>query len=195
MKLATARWQPHAYVTAALLCTSPLHGCSGADETGTVVVQLQTDLVAGEEFDTADLTLWPLDEKGQFQHIGVPIDDGTFYPAAPLTELQAVPPGDYRLELLLRDQARGRTVIEQPALLSVQHNLSVTVPVTRSCLGIFCPEGQSCLGGQCVDQGCTLAPSERCDSLRQCTTAADCQPAASCAVGDCQMGVCWAVSR
>ncbi|MGB0679138.1 MAG: RCC1 domain-containing protein [Polyangiales bacterium] len=183
-------------ILAASLALMAMNGCQSERKTATVVVQLQTDLVPIEEFDHVELSLWSLDDEHQAQRLDVPIvATQSFYPAAPLGELGDVAHGDYRLNVLLRNQTLGRTVSERPVLLSIRANLAVSVPINRSCLNVYCPEGQACFGGSCVDPRCSLEQIAWCGSTRQCDADTECQPAASCAMGECQQGVCWAVPR
>ncbi|MGB0679873.1 MAG: RCC1 domain-containing protein [Polyangiales bacterium] len=178
-----------------MLTSTALQGCADEAKGATIVVQLQTDLVPIEEFDSAELSLWSLSDARTAKRLDVPIQQDSFYPAALLGELEGVTAGDYRLTVLLQSQALGRTVAERPVLLTVQNNVAVPVPVTRSCLNVYCPEGQACLGGRCVDPRCALEHFEWCGEARECNADSDCQPAAACAMGHCRQGVCWAVPR
>ncbi|MGB0679747.1 MAG: hypothetical protein ACPGUV_08815 [Polyangiales bacterium] len=178
-----------------LIMLSALIACSGERPPAAVVVQLQTDLVAGEEFDEVELSLWSLEAQESPTRVALPISGGSFYPAAKLAQLPDIPPGEYRLSLLLRDNNLGRVVIERPTLLTVDGNLAVSVPVTRSCLHIHCRSDQTCLAGQCVDLRCTLEHPERCSTVQECSSDTDCQPAARCAVGACRQGLCWSLPR
>ncbi len=180
-------------------------GCADDASRMDVVVQLRTDLVAGEEFDRVQLVLTPTSAVNFSRREQVDIGRSrSFLPADRVAVLADVPPGSYRLDALLQDSERGEVVSQRPALLDVSTNVVVTLPVDRSCLNVACPprdnpdtpEDEStriaCLGGVCVDPRCTLENLEFCEGAGLCTENADCESPASCATGECLHGVCWA---
>ncbi len=163
-----------------------------------LAVELRTDLVAEEEFDQLRLTLFPLGDDGRSTRETFSAQPGGYLPAARVGDLEGITPGNYRLEMSVSNSSNGRIVTERPVLVQVESNLSVTVPITRSCVEVACPprddpEKIACLGGQCVDPRCSVEAPQFCgDAL--CTNDADCAIESSCAQGECVLGVCWAVS-
>ena len=174
-------------------------GACSAEKQHDIVLQLRTDLQAGEEFDQVQVFVNRLDGRSEGSRLELQVDAEPYIPSARLGEIEGITAGDYRLDVQLRDLGRGRVVAEHPVFVTVDESLALTVPIDRSCLNVVCPpvdnpetsEDESthiaCLGGQCVDPRCTLESPEFCGDLDLCRGDDDCIPEASCATGS----VCW----
>ncbi len=176
-----------------LVCVGLLLASCESTENYTLQVQLRTDLLVGREFEAIELTLLPVDELGTSKRSFTPAGTEGYLPQRTVAELSVMPDG-YRLGVSLLD-ASGASLIERPVLLDVRENLSVTVPITRSCLNVQCPDGDACFAGQCVDPRCSVEAPEFCGDGVLCDEDAECTSVASCAQGLCLDRVCWATPR
>ncbi len=196
------------WLTAAWLAAA--WSCTGQETTAEIVVNLRTDLVPTEEFDRVTLALFSKDGIDTGQRQSIVVDTESFIPGRRLTELQGIAPGDYLLEVQLDDESADRPVSKRPVLVTVSESVSVTVPITRSCLNILCepqldgeePRLTACLGGRCVDARCTLEENASCEERATCdaskntaTGNEDCPVTSACAVSECILGSCWARPR
>lgn len=163
--------------------------CLGAcDPEGThrVVVDLQTDLLPGVEFVQAQAILV---DPATRQSVTVGSADD-FLEAARVAVFDDVPAGRrlFRVDLLDAGGARvatGRTQVE------LRERRAVRVRIFRSCLGVDCPEDETCAGGECVPATCNDELSEDQCEETECEVDADCpDPGASCGSAVCDNGAC-----
>ncbi len=168
-----------------------LLACSCTDDGLRLSVDVRTDFVPGAEFYYVDTALETLDGQpvsaAMFNaHRGVDALEG--FRAA---DLAGFAPGSYVLWVRLRDGAYG-AVVDRRVDLDLSADFSVTVVAGRSCAGVMCDAGQTCLDGACVDPTCTPQTPEACPAPA-CASDSDCPaPAASCATGRCLDGSCFA---
>lgn len=188
---------PWSWVLLSLLCAA----CSAESPKATLLLQLETDLVAGIEFVGVDVALWDDPTRG-----AVPGDRRARHFAAadsvlPLraAEFEGLTPGIYALRIQLLDSG-GQVRLERPAVVEVSGNTSATMIMTRNCEGVACPgsgddaSALACLGGRCVDPRCTPETSEFCPAS-ECTSGNDCPAVASCADSRCAFSVCLPLVR
>jgi len=159
-------------------------GC-GCDAGHTVVVQLQTDLVPGLEFDEAlVLATGSRSRRANLRDdYGRPVE---------LAQLDGIAHGaNLSVEVQLR--RAGVEVVSRRVERHVLQDSLLAVVVTRNCLEVACPapgapSATECRNGLCVppdceDDGARCIPDE-------CTTDAQCMASASCVVPRCAAGVC-----
>ncbi|MFK7985632.1 MAG: hypothetical protein AB8I08_06340 [Sandaracinaceae bacterium] len=173
------------------LAAALLLACS--PETATLLVELQTDYIPGQEFDRVTVVV----ESGsgivaeRSMPIGVEVDARQ---STRIAEIEALPTGRMFITVELRTgpslRATRRIAVNHPggALLA-------TALISRDCAGVMCP-GETgsatltqCLGGRCVEEGCTpetpeLCPSPECESDAECASTVDCV-ASECVAGTC----------
>ena len=178
-------------------------GCSCSDGLE-LVVDVKTDLVAGEEFDRARSELLA-ELPGTGPAVGARIQERPVATGEPfltghrVAEFAGLDPDDYvlRVQLLLR----GGLVAEQIVRVRLESNLAKTVIIARDCRGVSCPGPAddpalvSCLGGLCVDPGCDALGGGECP-MAECALAGDCPPLVPCAEPRCEEeGLCFYVLR
>ena len=171
-----------------------LAACS-ASSSGTLVVNLRTDLVPAEEFGQVRLSLGRVDAAGSLETVELAAEAPSYVEAARLTEFTNLAVGSYRLTVVPLGTRSGEALTERPVLLEIDGSLSVTVPIFRSCLNVDCGDEEACFGGQCVDPRCSVESEEFCSVANECGSDVECAPQASCAVGSCELGVCWNFSK
>jgi len=182
--------------TAAFFWLLLLSGC--ANEEGTLVVDLVTDLRPGVEVTASALTVFAGPDRATALHVGVsralgPGDD--LLGGQRIGEVDGVPYGPHlvRVELLGPD---AEPLVEGLALVDLDGPAeAVTIRITRDCVGVTCPGDGSptalaCLGGECVEPSCTPDTPELCPAP-ECEADADC-PGDGCLQGSCEAGVCFA---
>lgn len=171
-------------------------GCTG--DRLSLVVDLKTDLVPNEEFvrvrselfaDVPTATATPLaaDETP-----AATLSTDRLVSGARVGELADLAPGEpvLRVSLIARD---GSVVLDRLARIHLQASRVVTLVLTRSCLGVTCPDGGSCVAGECTDASCTEEDPAGCP-MAECAMDDECPaPSVSCATRRCVSGVCLAL--
>lgn len=159
-------------------------GCDS--DSPSLSIDLRTDLVPQVEFDTVRVVL-----AGDRQDTRV--DAGTpWLDAVRVARFEGLSVGSLSLELqLLRD---GNVLMRRPASAQLLPGINaVTIVITRSCLNVRCPGADpaqtACLGGECVDPGCSQENPELC-AAPECDIANACPSMADCAEARCISGVC-----
>jgi hypothetical protein len=172
---------------ALLGCVLVFVAASGCDsESPSLSIDLRTDLVAQVEFDTVRVVL-----GGDRQDTNVDADT-PWLDAVRVARFEDLSIGTQSLELqLLRD---GEVLIRRPTSAQLLPGINVvTIVVTRSCLNVRCPGADpaqtACLGGQCVNPGCSQENPELC-AEPECDVANACASMADCAEARCISGVC-----
>lgn len=160
----------------------------------TLVVQLRTDLVGMQEFSHLEVTLLPLEGRGDARRLFVETERLDYGSPHPIAEFASVQKDAYRLGVSLRSRD-GVVLVEHPLLVTLTGNAAVTVRISRSCLNVACAENEACYGGQCVDYACDVESGSGCGFMPACGSDVDCAPAASCATGSCELGTCYATAR
>ncbi len=173
-----------------------LGACEGS---GTLVVQVRTDLAPGSEFARVATTLTPL-AGGAPRELTAEIGDpSTWGRGVRVAEVAGLARGEYRLRVRA-ERADGAVVVERPVRVTLDEALeTVTVLLTRSCEGVECPAADgdptaaACLGGRCVDERCVEEDAPECGAP-ECTGDAQCDAGGlACAVARCEAsGTCFA---
>lgn len=163
---------------------------AGCGEDGhRLIVQARTDLTPGVDFVTVRVSL---DDPPVSEVIPAVIGQDFITPAR-ITELD-LPAGSYSWVVSAVDAA-GREVVSRRLRVDLREDLAVTATLFRSCEGVVCPRAgdvaslSTCAGGRCVDPSCfDLEPAQCVPG--ECSTDAECIPAAPCHVGMCIEGGC-----
>lgn len=93
--------------------------------------------------------------------------------------------GDYRVHVELIG-ARSALEVDRTIAVHLSGDLSITVVLTRSCVGIVCAGSQVCVAGQCADPDCLSG-----GCAPQCASVASCTNGAPCATASCVEGACF----
>ncbi len=165
-------------------------GCD--DGAATLVVQVRTDLLPGQEMAAVEVSI-----DGEVGVTRVEASAARDWGLGVRVLERTLPRGERRLRVRAVDAA-GALVVERPVRVSLDGGLRVvTVLLTRSCLGVSCPASDpaavACLGGRCVEDRCAEEAPEGCGTPT-CASAAECAPAGgSCASVECSAsGTCFA---
>lgn len=166
-------------------CASVATGCTNGVN---VYVQLQTDYVAGVEFDEV------LVQASDRRSVAVNASEHFARPVQ-VAEYGAVALGRFDVEVSLR--LRGRVVTTARRRRDLQRDAVVAVILTRDCRAASCPAPSNAAATECIGNQCV--PPE-CDDLTSCGTAAcagdgDCTASTACVRTRCVRGVCLALSE
>lgn len=155
--------------------------CSGARDEG-IIVNLQTDYVPTLEFDQIRVEV----DGSTRRELAVSTHDSFARPRF-VTTYTSAPRGQRMITLTLMRATReiARRTLEIP----FGGNYLATVVITRSCAGIPCAVGESCLGARCVPDACVTGTEPACPTPL-CTADAMCVSTTSCAQGECVGGAC-----
>jgi len=160
-----------------------------------VVVDLVTDFEPGVEFTSVRTEILHSGGGGSTAVVAAFGDD--YLAGQRVAELDGVSGGSTTTRVFLLDGA-GETVIERTIIVAIAGDTGFTVLATRSCLALVCPRAtdaptsSECVGGQCVDERCTVESSEFCGDPG-CTADADCAPGpVACARQVCVASACLA---
>ena len=149
-------------------------------------VDLRTDYVAGVEFVEAVAVFDGVPAGRTFDASERDVLDHR------VAEL-AVRRGVFPLEVRLIGRDGSTLAARDVSVTIAGPSTGTTVVISRQCQDVFCPVGESCLGGRCVPPACIRGDEPSCPEP-QCTepTAADdCEvPAGACARAVCEFGVC-----
>ncbi|MBN8609870.1 MAG: hypothetical protein J0L92_04770 [Deltaproteobacteria bacterium] len=156
----------------------------GCENGHTVVVQLQTDLVPGLEFDEVFVQATGLRSRRASlrDDYGRPVE---------LAELRGIATGtNLAVEVSLRRD--GVEIVSRRVQRNVRADALLGVIITRNCLEIACPApgaptATECRDGVCVtpdceDEGSCIAP--------ECVRDSECTSSIACVVPRCALGVC-----
>lgn len=158
-----------------------LTSCAG--ETPSLIVELRTDYVPGEEFDGIAI-------NGE-RIRGARFSDD-FLEGERVTRLETSKTFRFTTELTLG----GVLVESRETVVSGGGRQGVTVVITRNCAEVSCPNAAdaaatACLDGVCVSPACTPENPSGCASVPQCMEDVDCAGgAAACGFGTCVAGTC-----
>lgn len=143
--------------------------------------------MVGLEFDGVVTTL---EDASRMDHVVVGQD---YFAGVQIARFENLDAGPARLSVqLTRD---GEVVVERLVRAEVRGTTGVTVLVTRDCRGVACPTdgdpvATTCVGGRCVDPGCTQETPELCEMV--CTVPSDCPGVSACARSVCEGSACTA---
>lgn len=168
-----------------VVLASALAACAEQSE---VAVDVRTDLVAGEEFDSVFATL---------DEVPAPVlpvgRDDAFSRLRRVAEFGGVEAGPHAVRVDLR--LRGETVLSRRVALRVTSSLAVAVVMTRDCRSVRCPgagdapDATECLAGRCVAPDCARLGEAGC-AASECTNDVDCGGGVACVLARCALGVC-----
>ncbi len=162
--------------------------------TGSLTVQLASDMTPDIELDRARVTLVAEDGTPMTSPVDVPLAAGrSLGRPVRLAVFDALARGEYTLLLEIE---RAHTVVQTRTLrVRVEGDVLRTLLVTRDCGGVSCPSAGdpsalACLGGRCVDPHCSPEDPTACGTP-VCTIDGDCaQSAVACAPSRCIAGTC-----
>lgn len=166
-----------------------LGGCATGAQ---LQVDLITDYVPLSEFDTVTIAVTPRGSTTTTTTRHAVATGAVFVPTAGRLAAGSVEPGTVEIEVRL--ERRGRTLLGRRVTLTVQNTSVVPVFLLRRCGDVTCPgagdprTATECDDGQCVEPEC-LDPAT-CASP-SCMEASDCPPpAADCAEVACLSSRC-----
>lgn len=190
-------------VRALVLAGLALAGCS--DGRAPVGVDVVTGLVPGPEFGAVVVEVFepgePTSGLTRIALIEARAEFGQdFLSGRRVAELR-LRPGEYRIRArLLRPD--GSRLVDRSVLGTIgASGRTVTLALTRDCVGVMCPApGGSaalteCLGGSCTDPRCEPPDPTYCPEVTFCNRAEDCAPVAACAEQRCDLGLCQPAPR
>lgn len=176
---------PEGVRRSAILLTATL-ALLGCESEASLVVDLRTDYVAGEEVSRVDLDVQgtPV-SRNRALTVGDDLASGIR-----VAELTALEPGRRELTLTLV-APDGSAVATRQAILEVQRATAVTILVTRNCEGVVCddPAAPACVDARCVPAECVAEDPDSCGEATSCD-AVDCTPDVPCAEAECVNGFC-----
>ncbi len=169
------------FASLALLLSILSMGCENGH---TVVVQLQTDLVPGLEFDEVFVQATGLRSRRASlrDDYGRPVE---------LTELRGIATGtNLAVEVSLRRD--GGEIVSRRVQRHVRADTLLGVVITRNCLEIACPAPGSPTATECRDGVCVPPDCEEDGSCvpAECTRDSECTTRVACVVPRCALGVC-----
>lgn len=145
-----------------------------------LIVNVQTDFIAIAEFDAVRVSVD--DERREFS---VRARDRFTPPRYITTYAPAVGRHGVTVSLL-----RGSNVlITRTVEVRFQGSYLLTVVLSRSCAGLRCDTGQSCLGMRCVPNTCVTGEEDTCP-LPLCRANSDCMSTTACVDAQCISGTC-----
>jgi hypothetical protein len=112
-----------------------------------------------------------------------------------VAEIVPIAAGTYTARATLL-RASGEALASRTVVVEVAPPQTITVHLTRDCLGVVCPNSASasqteCSGGVCVDPRCTAATPEHCPGMKaDCVSNDDCAGEGVCSTNECVEGVC-----
>ncbi len=156
-------------------------GCPDSRE---LTVDLQTDFVAGVEFDGIEVSVDGLTPT----RVPVVLTDRPDRPRRVISRSDLAD-GVHAVEVSLRLGA-ARVATRRVQFL-LRGSRIVRVVITRSCREVSCPAtgATECLGGVCVAPECTTLGEDGC-AAAECASHGDCAASVACAAGLCVDGAC-----
>lgn len=148
-----------------------------------LIVNLQTDLRAGVEFDAVQVSI-----DGANQVTVAVTTSSRFAQPSLVTDYDTVEPGPHVVRVALMDGPNERVARAFSVLFNRSYLL--TAVIASSCRDVPCGSGYSCAGGRCVPNDCVTGTELSCPRP-ECVMSADCAPASSsCVRPSCASGVC-----
>ncbi|MFK7984543.1 MAG: hypothetical protein AB8I08_00805 [Sandaracinaceae bacterium] len=169
-----------------------LAACDGGRST--VLVDLQTDLRAGIDFQSVRVSMLAGPEASADPVTRSVTRDNDFLEGARVAEFPSLAPGAYTLEVqLLGDGLRNA---RREVTVEVRTATLVVAVISRACLGVRCPgpgdddRATECASGRCVAPECTPDRPENCPEAA-CQGDLDCGGGGGCVVARCLSGECF----
>lgn len=170
-----------------------LSACDGDDSA--LLVDLRTDYVPGLDFVTVEVSATPAGATTELPSSRTVSTRDSFLPVGSrVAEYRGIPAGTTSVRVRLRSRS-GAFVGEGRVVVDIQGQNGVTVVISRSCMDIVCPlddpGATACYGGRCVTPDCRPGDMTTCGEA-ECSADTECTPSASCGIGRCVDGVCFA---
>lgn len=127
--------------------------------------------------------------------------DGDYLRGVRVAEFRDLPIGMHTVRVALMDVSGAPILPPLNMQVDLQRSRVVTALISRSCLGVACPEAggdpllTECAGGRCVRPECTPENPEACPITTGCASDAECMPTVACAVGRCIDAACLSVDE
>lgn len=157
---------------------------AGCDSGVGLVVQLRTDLAASQDFTRVVTYV-----DGEQVDVLDPAS-GDFIEPRQVAEVDGLSPTASRdVRVVLEG---GPQTAERRLLVAHEGDLVVTAVIGSDCLGVSCPDAQSCVGGTCAGVGCVSGSEPECPTP-DCVDDVDdpgCPVRGACAVPTCVDGLC-----
>lgn len=163
------------------LLMATLVGCPSTREEG-LIVNLQTDLRAGVEFDEVVLTV----DGGMRQSFAMSTRD-LFGRPRYLATFPMLGAGRRNLRVALRRAGAER--VARTLSINFAGSYLATAVITRNCVDFPCDLGSSCSGMRCIPDDCVTGTEPSCP-MSLCSDARPCTTSTSCAHPLCTTGVC-----
>lgn len=155
--------------------------CQPASPEG-LVVQLQTDLVPGLEFDRIDVEV---DGEGH-ERVRMTSVDRVERPRA-IASFRGL--ADGRRVITMRLSYGPSVVVTRTVQVAFRGSLLVNVVISRSCAGIVCDDDETCIDARCVGRDCLSGREPGC-SHPSCIRDSDCSSHSGCVAPQCVTNVC-----
>ena len=161
---------------------------AGCDESGSLVVQVRSDLTPALEMSGVGVDIEGRGTPGVWD-VFVPAEATDDWATGVRLAQLDLPSGEYRLRIGAEDLA-GDLIVQRPVSVRVEGGVHVvTALLTRACTGVMCPAANpaetACLAGRCVTPECTEENPEAC-APAECTSVAECPaPMHACARSEC----------
>lgn len=169
-----------------------LLACDTAEVEPILQVDVKTDYIPGEDFDSIRVEIGNGDLRANLEHI---VDLGGDYVRGRRIGSAQVSEGD--IAVVARMIQNGGIVVSREVLVSVRGDVSAaTIVITRNCGNVECPAVggdavlRSCYGGRCADPRCTVETPELCPAL--CASDDECS-SGGCRRGRCVEGACFSI--
>ena len=159
----------------------------GCEASVDLALDLRTDHVAPDEFDTVVVLLDGVEQRR------VPADGRAFLAPVRVAEFGGLPSGRHRVELVLL--SAGRRIASRALVVQLDGDRIALVVIARICEGRVCPQAgdpfdaTECRGQSCVRPDCDPADPSTCPEPDY-REDADCPSGAPCARGRCEAGSC-----
>jgi hypothetical protein len=149
--------------------------------------QLVTDLAPGREFDEVEVVVAP---EGEARTLAASAER-SWGRGVRVATLDGLPAGSHEVRVTLR--LSGALVQQQARrfVTASSGTSTVTILVTRDCVGVTCSPDEACAAAQCVSIECTPETPATCPTTARCT-ASSCSAPSGCVVPECRAeGFCF----
>ncbi|MFK7991752.1 MAG: RCC1 domain-containing protein [Sandaracinaceae bacterium] len=165
---------------------------SGCGEDQTLIVNVLTDFTRGRDFTSVRTELLPIGGTVEEEETRV-VEAAARLAAFRVAELTDVPTGEWMVRATLLDEA-GSPVSSGRVQIQLRNApQTVTVVITRDCVGVMCDGQAVCVGGECVDPTCSPEQPDACPDM--CSSDDACVTSGpDCVVGQCAEGICFEVA-
>jgi hypothetical protein len=152
-----------------------------------ISVDLRSNLSPGVEVDRARVEIYRRGQRSPIAMDQAPIAHGdSLGRAIRILDVDGVEPGSY--DVIVTIEKDGAEIASRTTHTTIRTTTLVTVLISRDCLAVTCPEGESCRSGACVPNECSETQLDRCPT--SCDGDDDCATSTSCASAECVEGAC-----